>query len=257
MWASASRRPGRGGDEEFEDHDEAEKKGRSACLRLLHRRRSRSALFSLLALAGLCALRWCLPAQRHAASPPLLGGEAAQGGAVAASAQKLRSALASPPPPRAAAQASSAYPPRRLLLSSHGRLQWVEVGADAGTTGAATVLHEGRGVYYGALPDGEGPHSGRVWVVSRPHNWRQPEEGAREAALLVDTQSGALLREVALPSLFTHDLLRCGDKARAGSARRRALCAVPLTRGGGTVPTRRRTWLTRATARCGSCTPAT
>ena len=95
---------------------------------------------------------------------------------------------------------------RRVLVASHGRLQWLDVDS-----GECDVIHEGRGVYYGLAPDGQGPHTGRVWVVSRPHNWRVPE-GAKEAALLLDTQSGAFLREVALPSLFTHDMVRCGDK---------------------------------------------
>ena len=102
--------------------------------------------------------------------------------------------------------AASGRSARRLWVSSHGRVQWLDVD-----TGEADVIHEGRGVYYGVLPDGAGPHSGRAWVVSRPHNWRVPE-GAVEAALLLDTQSGALLREVRLPSLFTHDMIRCGDK---------------------------------------------
>ena len=97
---------------------------------------------------------------------------------------------------------------RRVLVASHGRLQWLDVDS-----GECDVIHEGRGVYYGLAPDGQGPHTGRVWVVSRPHNWRVPE-GAKEAALLLDTQSGALLREVTLPSLFTHDMVRCGDKVR-------------------------------------------
>ena len=153
---------------------------------------------------------------------------------------------------------------RRLLVASHGRLQWLDVD-----TGEADVIHEGRGVYYGLAPDGKGPHSGRVWVVSRPHNWRVPD-GAKEAALLLDTQSGALLREVTLPSLFTHDMVRCGDKVRAPGSRTlgplqgyHGLCICPLPcplarcHLGLTLAVPRCTWRTRGTGRCGSCGPAT
>jgi hypothetical protein len=142
---------------------------------------------------------------------------------------------------------------RRVLVASHGRLQWLDVDS-----GECDIIHEGRGVYYGLAPDGQGPHTGRVWVVSRPHNWRVPE-GAKEAALLLDTQSGALLREVALPSLFTHDMVRCGDKVRHDSvcvyvlhfaARRRAHHLL-------TLPMPRSTWRTQATGLCGSCGPVT
>jgi hypothetical protein len=36
-----------------------------------------------------------------------------------------------------------------------------------------------------------------------------------EQLLLIDTASGDLLKEVPLPSQFTHDAIRHGDKARA------------------------------------------
>ena len=108
--------------------------------------------------------------------------------------------------------------PRRLLLSSHGRLQWLDVD-----TGAAELVHEGRGVYYGSFPDDQ---PGRVWVVSRPHNWREPPAGSTEQLLLIDTASGALVREAQLPSQFTHDAIRHGDKARgAPRALRARRCA--------------------------------
>jgi hypothetical protein len=103
--------------------------------------------------------------------------------------------------------------PHRILLSSHGRFQWLDVD-----TGAAELVHEGRGVYYGTFPDDT---PGRVWVVSRPHNWREPPAGSTEQLLLIDTASGALVREAQLPSQFTHDAIRHGDKAR-GALRSRA-----------------------------------
>lgn len=112
--------------------------------------------------------------------------------------------------------AAAAAPPRELLLSSHGRLQWLDVA-----TGRTRLLHEGRGVYYGVAPEpaSASAPAGNVWVVSRPHNWRAPPEGSREAALLLDGRSGALLRDVALPTQFTHDMVRLGDKVRRGAAR--------------------------------------
>merc|ERR1712146_584567 len=56
---------------------------------------------------------------------------------------------------------------RRLLVSTHGRLLWLDVD-----TKESSVIHEGRGVYYGAFPGVEDGPCGRVWVISRPHNWR-------------------------------------------------------------------------------------
>ena len=69
------------------------------------------------------------------------------------------------------------------------------------------MIHEGRGVYYGVFPaDARGDH---VWVVSRPHNWRPKE--THEALLLIDLRAKRLVREVAIPSHFTHDAVRSGD----------------------------------------------
>jgi hypothetical protein len=134
---------------------------------------------------------------------------------------------------------------RQLLLSSHGRLQWLDVDS-----GAATVVHEGRGVYYGTLPADE---PGRVWVVSRPHNWRTPPEGSTEQLLLIDTASGELLKEVPLPSQFTHDAIRHGDKARGPCRPAHATQRAPRSASSALTesplrPLRRRTWRTRATA---------
>lgn len=91
---------------------------------------------------------------------------------------------------------------RRLLLCSHGRVQWLDVA-----TGKVRDVHKGRGVYYGAFP-GEG---NTAWVVSRPHNWRAPE-GAAEALLLLDLDSGAILAERNVPTRFTHDAIRAGER---------------------------------------------
>jgi hypothetical protein len=77
-----------------------------------------------------------------------------------------------------------------LLLSTHGRLMW--------STGQ--VLHEGRGVYYGAFRDGD-----TIWVTSRgPRN---------EKLIQIDAFTGEILRESeTLPSTFTHDLCRHDDR---------------------------------------------
>lgn len=59
----------------------------------------------------------------------------------------------------------SGHSPHKLLLATHGRLLWLNV-----ESGSTSVLHEGRGVYYGVFSGEQGSRS--VWVVSRPHNWR-------------------------------------------------------------------------------------
>ena len=48
-----------------------------------------------------------------------------------------------------------------------------------------------------------------VRVVSRPHNWRPKQ--TTEALLLIDLKTKRLLREVVIPSRFTHDAVRAGD----------------------------------------------
>ena len=91
---------------------------------------------------------------------------------------------------------------RRLILASHGRLMWLDVD-----TRASTVIHSGRGVYYGVFPaDASGD---AVWVVSRPHNWRPSE--TREALLKIDLRTNALVDEVEIATHFTHDAVRSGE----------------------------------------------
>jgi hypothetical protein len=164
----------------------------------------RAACLALASMAALGALT-TLPAPhlgpRRTPTPLADATPFATGGAAAGN------ALA-----RSAATAVAETSPRELLLASHGRLQWLDID-----TGVARLVHEGRGVYYGVFPDGPTgapPQAGRVWAISRPHNWRVPD-GATEAALLLDEASGSIVREVALPTQFTHDAIRAGDKARA------------------------------------------
>ena len=75
----------------------------------------------------------------------------------------------------------------RLLISTHNRLMLND-----------KVIHENEGVYYGAFK-GEG---NTVWVVSR---------GAKEYLLQIDLDYGLIFRKQ-IPSLFTHDCIRNGDK---------------------------------------------
>ena len=90
---------------------------------------------------------------------------------------------------------------RNLFVSSHGRLLSFDVDRQR-----AKVIHEGRGVYYGMFSgDADGEN---VWVVSRPHNWRP--KAKQESLLLVNIRSGGVLREVIIPSRFTHDAVRKG-----------------------------------------------
>ena len=78
-----------------------------------------------------------------------------------------------------------------LLLSTHGRLLFSN----------GTVLHEGCGIYYGAFKsdDDDG-----LWVTSRG-----PSE---EKLIQIDTTSGTIIKEKKLPSVFTHDLIRCRNR---------------------------------------------
>eukprot|EP00928_Gymnodinium_smaydae_P061228 TRINITY_DN4535_c0_g1_i1.p1 TRINITY_DN4535_c0_g1~~TRINITY_DN4535_c0_g1_i1.p1 ORF type:complete len:456 (+),score=114.89 TRINITY_DN4535_c0_g1_i1:48-1415(+) len=128
------------------------------------------------------------------------------------------------PSPSAAALAA-----RRLLVASHGRLQWLDVG-----TGAVTILHEGRGVYYGTFA-GEprpaerpgGPPRPSLWAVSRRQggpaslllankseevNTSFWDDGLGPERLLhLDAATGELLGERRIPSRFTHDAVRTPD----------------------------------------------
>lgn len=77
-----------------------------------------------------------------------------------------------------------------LLLSTHGRLMWSD----------GRVLHEGRGVYYGAFRD-----NNTVWVTSRGP--------VTEKLIQLDITDGKILRESQkLLSIFTHDLCRHENK---------------------------------------------
>jgi hypothetical protein len=197
---------------------------------------ARAACLTLAAMASLGAFT-LVPF--HSVPPLDVGGASALTASVGAAhgggggAVKKSSSSSGSSGSGSSARAAAATGPRRLMLSSHGRLQWFDVD-----TGAATIIHEGRGVYYGVFPAGAGDEvvAGRVWVISRPHNWRVPD-GAVEAALLLDLATGTIVRQVTLPTQFTHDAIRHGDKARGAAAAARrgaaARAAVP-TRGGAT-----------------------
>ena len=157
-------------------------------------RPSHAALLTLFAFAALGGLT-LLPGHDSGLEPSPVLADSSAGGGVGGGVARGAGASA-----------------RQVLLSSHGRLQYLDVD-----TGATRVVHEGRGVYYGTLPDDT---PGRVWVVSRPHNWRTPPAGTKEQLLLIDTDTGDLLRQVPLPSQFTHDAIRFGDKVRPSRAAR-------------------------------------
>lgn len=90
-----------------------------------------------------------------------------------------------------------------MIICSHGRIAWFDVDS-----GNFTVLHEGRGVYYGTFP-GE---PGTLWVVSRPHNHNpQSTRGKQEMLLQLDMATGTLLAEQPIPTRFTHDAVRYND----------------------------------------------
>ena len=72
----------------------------------------------------------------------------------------------------------------KLLLSTHSRV--LEFDTETFET---QIVHQGRGVYYGLVPD---------WVVSRSH---------RECLLNLKTN-----QEVSLPSKFTHDATWSGSR---------------------------------------------
>ena len=77
-----------------------------------------------------------------------------------------------------------------LVISTHSRFMVRD-----------RVVHTGRGVYYGIV-NTEDPNI--EWVVSRG--------AATEALLKIDMISGELLDEKPIPSKFTHDCIRHGDK---------------------------------------------
>ena len=100
---------------------------------------------------------------------------------------------------------------RNLVLATHGRLMWFDP-----ISKHAEIIHEGRGVYYGMFPSAENT----MWVVSRPHNWHP--RTSSEALLLVDYSNRKIIREVVIPSRFTHDAIRHKNRvfiADTGSGR--------------------------------------
>ena len=102
----------------------------------------------------------------------------------------------------ATAHTSTSSSGRKLILASHGRLMWLDVD-----TRATSVIHEGRGVYYGMFPADES--GDEIWVVSRPHNWRPTD--VHEALLKIDLTTNELVDEIEIPTHFTHDAVRHGD----------------------------------------------
>ena len=100
---------------------------------------------------------------------------------------------------------------RRVLLCTHSRLAWYYY-----ETQQFKIIHEGQGVYYGGFAGDRLARDGTpttVWVISRPHNWRPTT--AKEFLLEINTTSGEVLTRVSVPSRFTHDTVRFGNRVFA------------------------------------------
>ncbi|WIA37366.1 hypothetical protein OEZ86_014294 [Tetradesmus obliquus] len=96
--------------------------------------------------------------------------------------------------------------PHRLLLATHNVLAWYYPQYDT-----MEELHRGEGVHYGMFP-GEpvAGHPRTLWNVLRPHNWRPTSE--QEHLVQFDADTGMELARVQLPTRFTHDAIRMGER---------------------------------------------
>ena len=107
---------------------------------------------------------------------------------------------------------------RLLTLSTHGALMTFDID-----TKKSTVVHEGRGVYYGIFPvDAEeagdvaastGPHGNGhlAYVASRPDN-ADITSPLTDSLLLIDLEKGVLVRDLKIDSKFTHDVVKRGSQ---------------------------------------------
>ncbi len=71
-------------------------------------------------------------------------------------------------------------------------------------------------MHYGTFPGSVDAATGQletVYVMVRSHNWHPTD--AKEQMIELDAESGKEVRRVVVPSRFTHDVVRMGDKVFA------------------------------------------
>ena len=100
---------------------------------------------------------------------------------------------------------------RRILVATHSKLAWYNYDLEQ-----FTIIHEGEGIYYGGFPGDQIDLKGvpeTVWAISRPHNWKPTT--SKEWLLEINSVTGEVQRREPIPSRFTHDTVRHGNRVYA------------------------------------------
>ena len=100
---------------------------------------------------------------------------------------------------------------RRILVATHSRLAWYNYELEH-----FTIIHEGEGIYYGGFAGDDIDPAGvpqTIWAISRPHNWKPTT--SKEWLLEINFVTGEVLRREPIPSRFTHDTVRYGNRVYA------------------------------------------
>jgi hypothetical protein len=100
---------------------------------------------------------------------------------------------------------------RRLLVATHSKLAWYNYELER-----FTIIHEGEGIYYGGFSGDQIDPAGvpeTVWAISRPHNWKPTT--SKEWLLEINIVTGEVQRREPIPSRFTHDTVRYGNRVYA------------------------------------------
>jgi Aspartyl/Asparaginyl beta-hydroxylase len=100
---------------------------------------------------------------------------------------------------------------RRILVATHSKLAWYNYEVEH-----FTIIHEGEGIYYGGFSGDQIDPAGvpeTVWAISRPHNWRPTT--SKEWLLEINIVTGKVQRRESIPSRFTHDTVRYGNRVYA------------------------------------------
>ncbi|KAG7669900.1 hypothetical protein KSW81_008044 [Nannochloris sp. 'desiccata'] len=100
---------------------------------------------------------------------------------------------------------------RRILVATHSKLAWYNYELDH-----FTIIHEGEGIYYGGFSGDQIDLAGvpeTVWAISRPHNWKPTT--SKEWLLEINIVTGEVQHREPIPSRFTHDTVRYGNRVYA------------------------------------------
>lgn len=121
---------------------------------------------------------------------------------------------------------NSTSPRRRLIVATFGRLLALDPHS-----GAAVVIHEGAGKYYGLAPAADaGPADALLAVVSRPAE--KGDADRTDYVLEIDVEGRSLVTRRPLPTLDTHQMVRAGNLLLVTDPERGeiALLAWPMLR---------------------------